>query len=199
MYKITCEEIKNDTQTDSNANNGSSEKPYLWDEVCGTDRTQISDLSKISGKTTFVKVKLNAGTQYIFFVSNDTGDSYLRIWKAGDMSAALESSDADGDDDTNRVKLYFTPTTSGDYLIEYTDYSSAMDEAGSEPCSFTSATISPAPQTIQSGTSKPKVLYKPSEGFNVLTKRPVKYRSMEHIFPNPYLPGFFYSDTNSRY
>lgn len=199
MYKITCEEIKNDTQTDSNANNGSSEKPYLWDEVCGDDRTKISDLSKISGKTTFVKVKLNAGTQYVFFVSNDIGDSYLRIWKAGDMSAALESSDADGDDDTSRVKLYFTPTTSGDYLVEYTDYSSAMDEGGSEPCSFTNATINPAPQTIQSGTSsKPKVLYKPSEGFNVLTKRPVKYRSMEHILPNPYLPGFFYSDTNSR-
>lgn len=198
MYKITCEEIKNNTQTDSNANNGSSEKPYLWDEVCGTDRTQISDLSKISGKTTFVKVKLNAGTQYVFFVSNDIGDSYLRIWKADDMSEALESSDADGDEDSSRVKLYFTPTTSGDYLVEYTDYSSAMGEGGSEPCSFTSATINPAPQTT--GTlSKPKVLYKPSEGFNVLTKRPVKYRSMENFLHAKYMIGFFYSDTNSRY
>jgi CDGSH-type Zn-finger protein len=126
---------------------GSFENPYLWSQVANGSTVTAEGLQMISsdGKK-FVLVELNADEEYEIKAYNDRGDSYLILTDIN--GERLSSTDSGYDDegewcDMSIVELHFKPTTSGKYLICYTEYDSK--DGLPNYCNYTSATINPPP------------------------------------------------------
>lgn len=127
---------------------GSFENPYLWSQVANGSTVTAEGLQMISSDSKkFVLVELSADEEYEFKAYNDRGDSYLIIADINGENLSSKDGGYDDDseyDDVSTVELRFKPTTSGKYLICYTEYYN-NEEGASNYCNYTSATINPPP------------------------------------------------------
>lgn len=130
---------------------GSFENPYLWSQIANGSDVTAEGLQMISSNSKkFVLVELNADEEYEIKAYNNEGDSYLIIMDIdGEILSETDWGyrEEDGDvweTDVSAVELQFKPTTSGKYLICYTEYFN-NDRGSSNYCNYTLATINPSP------------------------------------------------------
>lgn len=146
---------------------GSKANPWYWYEKTSGQTVSLdnSNTSTDDKCRLYLRVKLNAGTQYNIGESRPGGGDG-KIWLYDESGTEITNND----DDSATIAgvacsdhFSYTPSTTGIYIIGAGSYSSAKG-------SYT-VSMDPAPSA-----DSPHFIYPTSEGFNSLGK-PVKYRS----------------------